>query len=92
MMKFIAKKVCNSLEKKYGTTEKIEKGKERYIEEIRHNQKRIAKTDAFCAKEMDTMIETIRDAKSLYEVASLISNVRSYIRKSGHEYFEINQK
>lgn len=91
MLNFIAKKVCKSLERR-SSPEKIEKNKEHYIEEIRHNQKRIAKIDAFCAEEIDIMIETIRDAESLYEISVLICAARNYIRKNGYEYFEINKK
>ena len=91
MLNFITKKLYNSLERRT-TPEKIEKVKEHYIEEIRHNQKRITKTDAFCAKEMDTMIENIKDAKSLYEAAFFIGAARNYVRNNGHEYFKINQK
>lgn len=90
MLKLLVKKLLNSADKK--CPEKLEKCKAIYTEEIRHNQKRIAKNDPFLATELDKAIENIEEAKSLYELVVLVSAAKYYTKKQGYEYFEIAKK
>lgn len=90
MFNFIAKKMCNSAEKK-ASPEQIEKIRENYIEEIKHNQERIRKVDRFLALGINDVIEAMRDAKSLYEIVYTRTQAQNYIKKQGYEYFEIKK-